>query len=134
MEDSNQRLNTKIIGAYVPIIILQLLLNNEDYSYGIYKKITLEFGILISPTIVYQTLKTLQQKKLLSIQRVERKKTYKITEKGRLELQQLIKKHHLITQKLNEILQIPTLKPDTLLIPDESKGYIIFNKKNIIFS
>lgn len=84
--------NERILRSFIDILILTELEKNSLSGYDITGLINDKFGIFISPGTIYNTLHSLETKNLIEGMWRDKKRVYKLSEKGR-EFLKVIREH-----------------------------------------
>lgn len=93
-----KKFSEKIIYSFLDIIILGNFQNETFSGYDIIQFIQNKFGSLISPGTAYSTLYAMERRNLVTGTYTDnRKRTYKLTEKGKLTLRVLTSKNEIET-------------------------------------
>jgi len=95
--ETTEKLRRRVIKSFMDIFILTELKNKSMSGYDVISHIHKKFGILMSSGTIYNLLYSLERDGLIKGVQNQRKRLYKLTEKG----EQNIK----ITTKANEEIQ-----------------------------
>jgi DNA-binding PadR family transcriptional regulator len=105
MEKTAKKLKLRVIKAFLDLLILAKLENCSSMGgYDITKWINKKHGILIHPRTVYSNLYSLERRELITCCQKKRTKIYKITEKGRHQIDAVIKNRKVIQRSSAIIL------------------------------
>lgn len=106
-----QKLRRKMICSFCDLLILAKLKNGFSMSCDdIIKFINHKFGVMISPGTVYAHLYSLEQDRLLNgyfnpKKYAHAQRVYKITEKGKRSISEIIKERNMLQETVVEILK-----------------------------
>jgi DNA-binding PadR family transcriptional regulator len=85
MDKTEDKIEKKVVTAYLEAILLNLLREGESYGYDLIKRVLDYFGVMFSPSAVYPTLYALVENGYISQTEEGNKKMYSLTEKGKKE-------------------------------------------------
>lgn len=120
MVKTEDKIEKKVVTAYLEAILLNLLREGESYGYDLIKRVLDYFGVMLSPSAVYPTLYALVEKGYVSQTEESNKKMYSLTEKGKKERSNKINSFYEMFAKLK------------LFFEDEQNEY--YRKENLIES
>ncbi len=100
-------LNERVIKGFLDIVIMTKLKSEELSGYDFIAFINRHFDMLISAGTVYSLLYSLERKQLIEGLGEERRRTYKLTEKGKRTIDTILKEHSKIEGFMANILKEP---------------------------
>jgi len=109
-----KKMNERMIKTFMDTIILAELQNGPVSGYDVITYIHHRFGFLASSGTVYSLLYSLERNGLVEGIWIERKRVYKLTEKGAKTIETIINSHDKIKSFLTTILKTPTTTKPTL--------------------
>lgn len=95
----SKTLHERILRSFIDILILTELEKNSLSGYDITGLVNNRFGIFMSPGTIYNTLRTLETRNLIEGMWKDKKRVYKLTEKGKEFLK-------VIRENKNEIIEL----------------------------
>ncbi len=98
-------LNERVVKDFLDIVIMGKLKNESLSGYDFIAFINKRFNMLISAGTVYSLLYSLERKQLIEGSGEERRRTYKLTEKGEKTIDIILKNHNQIVGFLSSILK-----------------------------
>ena len=93
---SLKKIQERMIKSFMDILIMSELRNAPLSGYDVISYINSKFGILVSSGTVYSLLYSLERKGLVEGIWVEKKRTYKLTEKGEKTIMAILNAHEKI--------------------------------------
>jgi DNA-binding PadR family transcriptional regulator len=99
-------LNERVIKSFLDIVVMAKLKSESLSGYDFIAFINKRFNMLISAGTVYSLLYSLERKQLIEGSGEERRRTYKLTEKGKVTIDIILKANRQI-----EGFMANTLKP-----------------------
>jgi DNA-binding PadR family transcriptional regulator len=103
-----KKMHERIIKNFMDIIIMAELLKDSLSGYDIISYIHNKFNILVSSGTVYSLLYSLERNGLVEGMWDERKRTYKLTEKGRKTIETILNANDKIRGLLINLLKVQT--------------------------
>jgi DNA-binding PadR family transcriptional regulator len=100
-------LNERVIKSFLDIVIMAKLKSEELSGYDFIAFINRQFDMLISAGTVYSLLYSLERKQLIEGSGEERRRTYKLTEKGKHAIDTILREHRKIEGFMANILKEP---------------------------
>ncbi len=98
-------LNERVIKSFLDIVIMAKLKSEELSGYDFIAFINKRFDMLISAGTVYSLLYSLERKQLIEGSGEERRRTYKLTEKGNKTVDTILREHSKIEGFMANILK-----------------------------
>ena len=98
-------LNERVIKGFLDIVIMAKLKTESLSGYDFIAFINKRFNMLISAGTVYSLLYALERKQLIEGSGEERRRTYKLTEKGKATIDIILKENHQIEGFMANILK-----------------------------
>lgn len=89
-----ERLKEKVLKENIWILLFKILENNDEYAYNLRKKIREKFGFWAGKVTSYKVLYLLEKDGYVESYKRERRKYYRLTEKG---LEQIRKAKEFLT-------------------------------------
>src|SRR5512146_1308536 len=103
-----KKMHERVIKSFMDTIIMAELQNGPISGYDVISFVHNKFGFLASSGTVYSLLYSLERNDLVEGIWIERKRVYKLTEKGAKTIQTILNSHEKIKNFLNMILRAPT--------------------------
>jgi DNA-binding PadR family transcriptional regulator len=104
-EKTAKKLKLRVIKAFLDLLILAKLENCSPMGgHEIIKWIHKKHGITIRPGIIYSNLYSLERREVIAGRQKKRRKVYKITEKGKRQIDAVIKNRTVIQRSFAIIL------------------------------
>ncbi len=100
-----KKMHERVIKTFLDTIILAELQNGPISGYDVIGYIQNKFGFLVSSGTVYSLLYSLERNHLLEGVWIERKRVYKLTEKGTQTIQTILSSHDKIKGFMSTILR-----------------------------
>ena len=100
-----KKMHERIIKNFMDIIIMTELRNGSLSGYDVISYIHNKFNLLVSSGTIYSLLYALERKDLIEGIWDERKRTYKLTEKGQKQIQTILNAHEKINNLITNILK-----------------------------
>jgi len=104
-----KKMHEKVIKSFMDTIIMAELQNGPISGYDVISFIHNKFGFLVSSGTVYSLLYSLERNSLVEGVWVERKRVYKLTEKGAKTIETIINSQDKIKSFLTTILKAQTI-------------------------
>ena len=104
-----KKMHEKVIKSFMDAIIMAELQNGPISGYDVISFIHNKFGFLVSSGTVYSLLYSLERNSLVEGVWVERKRVYKLTEKGAKTIETIINSQDKIKSFLTTILKAQTI-------------------------
>ena len=101
-----KRMHERIIKNFMDIIILSELRNVPMSGYDVISFIHNKYNLLVSSGTVYSLLYSLERNELISGSWNERKRVYKLTEKGRKTVETILNANDQIKNFITNLLKI----------------------------
>lgn len=98
-------LNERMVKSFLDIVIMEKLKTESLSGYDFIAFINKRFNMLISAGTVYSLLYALERKQLIEGSGEERRRTYKLTEKGKATIDIILKENHQIQGFMANILK-----------------------------
>ncbi len=98
-------LNERVIKSFLDIVVMAKLKSEELSGYDFIAFINKQFDMLISAGTVYSLLYSLERKQLIEGIGEERRRTYKLTEKGSQTIDTILREHSKIEGFMANILK-----------------------------
>jgi len=98
-------LNERVIKSFLDIVVMAKLKSEEFSGYDFISFINKQFDMLISAGTVYSLLYSLERKQLIEGSGEERRRTYKLTEKGNQTIDTILREHSKIEGFMANILK-----------------------------
>jgi DNA-binding PadR family transcriptional regulator len=112
-----KKMHERVIKSFLDTIIMAELLNGPISGYDVISYIHNKFGFLVSSGTVYSLLYSLERNHLVEGVWIERKRVYKLTEKGAQTIQTILNSHDKIKGFMATVLRAyNTLLTKVLLI------------------
>ncbi len=105
-----KKMNERVIKSFMDTIILAELQHGPISGYDVISYIHNRYGFLVSSGTVYSLLYSLERNGLVEGIWIERKRVYKLTEKGARTIQAIISSHDKIKSLLSTILKPQTIQ------------------------
>ena len=102
-----KKMNERVIKSFMDTIIMAELQNGPISGYDVISFIHNKFGFLVSSGTVYSLLYSLERNSLVEGIWIERKRVYKLTEKGAQTIETIINSQDKIKGFLSTILKAP---------------------------
>lgn len=102
-----KKMHERVIKSFMDTIIMSELQNGSISGYDVISYIHHRFGFLVSSGTVYSLLYSLERNGLVEGLWVERKRVYKLTEKGAKTIETIINSHDKIKSFITTILRAP---------------------------
>ena len=100
-----KKMHERVIKSFMDTIIMAELQNDAISGYDIISFIRNKFGFLVSSGTVYSLLYSLERNGLVEGTWIERKRVYKLTEKGGRTIQTILSSHDKIKGFMTTILK-----------------------------
>ena len=100
-----KNMHERLIKTFMDIIIMTQLQKGPLSGYDIIAYIHTRFNLLVSSGTIYSLLYALERKDLIEGIWDERKRTYKLTEKGQKQIQTILNAHEKINNLITNILK-----------------------------
>ena|SRR3990172_12274759 len=100
-----KKMQERIIKSFMDIIIMSELRNSPLSGYDVISYINSKFSILVSSGTVYALLYSLEREDLVEGIWVEKKRTYKLTEKGEKTITTVLNAHEKIESYMSNLLK-----------------------------
>jgi DNA-binding PadR family transcriptional regulator len=100
-----KNMHERLIKTFMDIIIMTQLQKGPLSGYDIIAYIHTRFNLLVSSGTIYSLLYSLERKSLIEGIWDERKRTYKLTEKGQKQIQTILNAHEKINNLITNILK-----------------------------
>ena len=100
-----KKINERMIKSFMDIIIMSELRNAPLSGYDVISYINTRFGVLVSSGTVYSLLYSLERNGLVEGIWVEKKRTYKLTEKGEKTITTILNAHEKIEGFMSNLLK-----------------------------
>ena len=100
-----KKMHERLIKNFMDVIIMSELRNGAISGYDVISFIHIKFGLLVSSGTVYSLLYSLERNGLVEGVWDERKRTYKLTEKGQKTIQTILNAHEKINNIITNILK-----------------------------
>ncbi len=97
-------INERIVKNFLDIVVMEKLKSESLSGYDFIAYINKRFNMLISAGTVYSLLYSLERKQLIEGSGEERRRTYKLTEKGSQTIDIILKEQKTIKSYLENIL------------------------------
>ena len=104
-----KKMNERVIKSFMDTIIMGELQNGPISGYDVISFIHNKFGFLASSGTVYSLLYSLERNGLIEGIWIERKRIYKLTEKGAQTIQTILSSQDKIKGFMTTILKAPTI-------------------------
>jgi DNA-binding PadR family transcriptional regulator len=98
-------INERVIKNFLDIVIMAKLKSEALSGYDFIAFINKRFNMLISAGTVYSLLYSLERKQLIEGSGEERRRTYKLTEKGTQTIETILREHETIEGFMANILK-----------------------------
>ncbi len=105
-----KKMHERVIKSFMDTIIMAELQNGPISGYDVISYIHTRFGFLVSSGTVYSLLYSLERNGLVEGVWIERKRVYKLTEKGARTIETILNSHDKIKSFMATVL-----KPQTIL-------------------
>ncbi len=105
-----KKMNERVIKSFMDTIILAELQHGPISGYDVISYIHNRYGFLVSSGTVYSLLYSLERNGLVEGIWIERKRVYKLTEKGARTIQAIVSSHDKIKSLLSTILKPQTIQ------------------------
>jgi DNA-binding PadR family transcriptional regulator len=103
-----KKMHERVIKSFMDTIIMAELQNGAISGYDVITYIHTKFGFLVSSGTVYSLLYSLERNGLLEGVWIERKRVYKLTEKGARTIEAILNSQDKIRSFMATILRPPT--------------------------
>ena len=103
-----KNMHERLIKNFMDIIIMTQLQKGPLSGYDVIAYIHTRFNLLVSSGTIYSLLYALERKDLIEGIWDERKRTYKLTEKGQKQIQTILNAHEKINNYIANILKNQT--------------------------
>ena len=100
-----KKMHERLIKNFMDVIIMSELRNGAISGYDVISFIHTKFGLLVSSGTVYSLLYSLERNGLVEGVWDERKRTYKLTEKGQKTIQTILNAQEKINNFITNILK-----------------------------
>jgi len=100
-----EELNERVIKSFLDIVVMAKLKTDSLSGYDFIAFINKRFNMLISAGTVYSLLYALERKQLIEGSGEERRRIYKLTEKGKATIDIILKENHQIEGFMANILK-----------------------------
>jgi DNA-binding PadR family transcriptional regulator len=104
-----KKMHERVIKSFMDTIIMGELQNGPISGYDVISYIHSKFGFLASSGTVYSLLYSLERNGLVEGIWIERKRIYRLTEKGAQTIQTILNSHDKIKGFMTTVLKAPTL-------------------------
>ena len=91
-----KKIQERMVKSFLDVLIMAELRNALLSGYDVISYINTKFGILVSSGTVYSLLYSLERKGLVEGAWIEKKRTYKLTEKGEKAITAILNAHETI--------------------------------------
>jgi DNA-binding PadR family transcriptional regulator len=98
-------INERVIKNFLDIVVMSKLKTESLSGYDFIAYINRRFNMLISAGTVYSLLYALERKQLIEGSGEERRRTYKLTEKGTATINVILKENHQIEGFMANVLK-----------------------------
>ena len=105
-----KKMHEKVIKSFMDTIIMAELQNAPISGYDVISFIHNKFGFLVSSGTVYSLLYALERNGLVEGVWIERKRVYKLTEKGAKTIETILNSQDKIKSFMTTILKAPTIQ------------------------
>ncbi len=106
-----KKMHERVIKSFMDTIIMAELQNGPISGYDVISYIHNKFGFLVSSGTVYSLLYSLERNNLVEGAWIERKRVYKLTEKGAQTIQTILNSQDKIKGFMATVLKPQTLHP-----------------------
>jgi len=93
-----------LLKSFLDIVVLSMLNGESVHGYHIIAVLHKNFGVLLSPGTLYPLLYRLEEKKLVTVKELKRKKLYSITPQGKRMVSQVMKVRRKNSDKIFEFI------------------------------
>jgi DNA-binding PadR family transcriptional regulator len=104
-----KKMHERVIKTFMDIIVLAELENGPISGYDVISYIHSKFGFLVSSGTVYSLLYSLERNGLVEGVWIERKRVYRLTEKGTRTIEIILNSHDRIRSFMTTILRPHTI-------------------------
>lgn len=117
-----EEIKTRLIKEFLDILILRRVMEAPSSGHDIMKYIIRNYGIYLSPGIVYSTLYSLERRELVEARPQTKKRIYMINEKG----EELLREYQ---DSLDELVDFTMKFFEGLLSPIKERRVLIERKR-----
>jgi DNA-binding PadR family transcriptional regulator len=101
-----KKMHERVIKTFLDTIIMSELQNGPLSGYDVITYIHTKYGYLVSSGTVYSLLYSLERNNLVDGVWIDRKRVYKLTQKGTQTIQAILSSHEKIKSFLSTILKV----------------------------
>jgi DNA-binding PadR family transcriptional regulator len=117
MSRYNPSFDLRSLTPSLPLFTLSILKREPTHGYGIMEIIYKQYDVLLSPGTLYPLLYSLEREGLISIEKVGRRKNYRLTTLGEARARRILNLYHSNLVNLLKSLQVSWLFYIGLWVP-----------------